>query len=62
MEIEDVYITKCGEDRDYETYFVEFELVNDTAENVAKWEEFFGKCKHYKLKLTIEPIQEKWLV
>ena len=56
MIIKDVYVTEYGEDLAYQTYFVKFELVNDTLENILDWNKLFRKffIDNQPIKLTIE--------
>ena len=58
IDIDNVYVSKYGEDEHYQTYFVEFELSNDTVENVMEWDRFFklvqSDLRTKKVKLTIE--------
>ena len=39
---DNVYLEKHGENTFQQAYFVSFEFLNDTVDNVKKWEEFFN--------------------
>ena len=55
IEIENTYLIEYGVDNKFQAYFIKFDLMDDTIENVTKWEEFFSIINDgFPVKITIE--------
>ena len=55
MVLEHAYFEKSTDNHSYMVYYVTFELLENTVENIAEWEEFFKSISSgQRLRLTIE--------
>jgi hypothetical protein len=60
IQIDNAYVIEYGEANLYQSYFLEFDLMDDMISNVEEWNNFFKSLKNGKsVTLTIEQKDEE---
>jgi len=60
FEIDNVYISHYGQNNTYQSYFIEFDLVDNYIKNVDTWNKIFDRISDgRKLKIILEWNEEK---